>query len=440
MTDPTQPLAARMRPTSLDDVIGQDHILEPGSSLRRLADGTRPKSAILWGPPGTGKTTIARAIAATTQQHFIEMSATSAKVADIRKAMADAKKRTDAGEGGTILFLDEFHALAKNQQDTLLPAVEDSTIILIGATTENPSFSINSALISRAPLRTLKPLGTADIEVLLRRAIVDKDGLDGSLDITDEAVTRLADLASSDARQALTHLEEAAEAAHAQNNAVIDVETVDSVIDRATARYDRTGDQHYDIVSAFIKSMRGSDPDAALHWLARMIESGEDPRFIARRIVIHASEDVGMAGPDVLPIAHAASYAVATIGMPEARINLAQAVIAIAVAPKSNEVIRAINRALEDVRQGRTGEVPVHLRDSHYPGAKALGHGVGYQFPHNFEHGLVQQQYLPDGMENTVYYRPTNHGFEGVLKQRLANIDAIVKPLADRSGDKKAPT
>ncbi len=417
-----QPLAARMRPTNLDEIIGQEHLLLPGSPLRGLAASTSAVSVLLWGPPGTGKTSIAQAIAAETSQVFTELSATSAGVKEVREVIAAAKKRLDEDGERTLLFLDEIHRFSKAQQDILLPAVEKGVISLIGATTENPSFSVISALSSRSVLLVLESLSEDDLVKLLGRAVDDPRGLDGAVSFYGAALDAIARSASGDARQALTLLEAVANAAQAESVPEVDVDFVLRVAPKAIARYDRDGDQHYDIVSAFIKSMRGSDPDGALHWLARMIDAGEDPRFIARRIVVHASEDVGMADPSVLPVAVAAAQAVQLIGMPEARINLAQAVIAIATAPKSNASYKAIDAALEDVRRGRTGEVPKHLRDAHYKGAKALGHGEGYMYPHDYPHGVSPaQQYLPDGASG-AYYHPTGNGFEAQVSKRLQGI------------------
>lgn len=419
------PLAARMRPTSLDEIVGQSHLLGPGSALRRLAETNHSTSVVLWGPPGTGKTTIASVIAGATEQRFAELSATAAGVKEVRGALADAAEARAERDIGTVLFIDEVHRFSKAQQDVLLPAVEDRTITLIAATTENPSFSVVSPLLSRSLLLTLRPLADEDVIALLGRAVADPRGLGGAVGLAPEAVRALADLAGGDARRALTYLEEAAASAHAQGLSEITVELVSSAVDRAIARYDRDGDQHYDVISAFIKSMRGSDPQATLHWLARMLEAGEDPRFIARRIVVHASEDVGMADPSVLPVAVAAAQAVALIGMPEARINLAQAALAVATAPKSPAVM-GIDKAIADVRAGRTGEVPMHLRDAHYPGAKALGHGKDYLLPHDFPHGIVAQQYLPDEALGVRYYDPTDNGFERTIGSRLSTFARIL--------------
>lgn len=423
----TAPLAARMRPTSLDDIIGQEHLLQPGSQLRRIAESGARTSVFLWGPPGVGKTTMAQAIAATTNQRFVEISATSAGVKDVRAALAAADKALSDDGVSTILFIDEVHRFSKAQQDVLLPAVEEGTVTLIAATTENPSFSVIAPLLSRANLLTLRPLDDDHVFELLQRTIAHPDGLNHAIQLEDQAAHALVDLSGGDARRALTYLEEVAAAAQAQDLTTVTVEMVGQSIDRAVARYDKDGDQHYDVISAFIKSMRGSDPDATIYWLARMIEAGEDPRFIARRIVVHASEDVGSADPTVLPIAIAAAHAVQLIGLPEARLNLAQAAVAVATAPKSAAVHDAINDAIADVQAGKTGEVPVHLRDSHYKGAAQHGHGVGYRYPHHYPHGVVEQNYMPEGMENTKYVDFTTNGFDATIVKRLQAIEAMTR-------------
>lgn len=420
-----QPLAARMRPTTLDEVVGQSHLIFPGSPLELLLKSNGAVSVILYGPPGCGKTTIASVIAAQTSKRFEVLSATSAGVADVRKTLAAAQKALDADGTQTLVFIDEIHRFSKTQQDVLLPAVETGIISLIGATTENPSFSVNAALVSRSIMLVLRPVERHDIVALLERAL-EQDPVLSAAGVTaeDEALDAIADLASGDARQALNRLETSIATAQAAGQPILDRAILEQVTGAALQRYDRDGDQHYDIISAFIKSMRGSDPQATLHWLARMIEAGEDPRFIARRIVVHASEDVGMADPSVLPVAVAAAQAVQLIGMPEARINLAQAALAVATAPKSPAVM-GIDTALADVRAGRTGSVPMHLRDAHYAGAKALGHGQGYLFPHDFPHGIVAQQYLPDEALGATYYEPTPNGFEQVVGKRLSIIQDL---------------
>ena len=427
MTNHMQPLAARVRPRTLDDIVGQDEITAAGSPLRNIVNGTSQSSVLLWGAPGTGKTSIAHVISSSTHKRFVELSATSAAVKDVREVFTQARAAQAADGTGTILFLDEIHRFTKSQQDILLPAVEDGTIALIGATTENPSFSVIPALLSRSVLVRLRPLDEQAIITICRRALQDTRGVP-DYTIATEAIEHLARIASGDARHALTVLEMATQRAAADSRSVVLVSDIEAAAPGAVLVYDKTGDQHYDITSAFIKSMRGSDPDAALHWMARMLAAGEDPRFVARRLVVHASEDVGMADPGVLSIAVAAAQAVQLVGMPEARINLAHAVIAISTAPKSPAVIRAVNAAFDDVEQGRTGPVPAHLRDAHYPGAKALGHGAGYLYPHDHPRGVVAQNYLPDAVRDTAsYYQPTTNGFEATITNRLAAIENLTK-------------
>jgi putative ATPase len=411
------PLAARMRPDTLDEVVGQAKLLRPGSPLRRLveaAHGSRavPASVILWGPPGTGKTTFAHVVACSTDRIFRELSAISAGVKEVRAVVEGARR--DLGMYGreTLLFLDEIHRFSKAQQDSLLPAVENRWVTLMAATTENPYFSVISPLLSRSLLLTLEPLDDADVGTLVDRALTAERGLAGTVALDDEARAQLLRLAGGDARKALTALEAAAGAARDQGFATITEQILAQALDRAAVRYDRDGDQHYDVASALIKSIRGSDADAALHYLARMIEAGEDPRFIARRLVISASEDIGLADPAALPTAVAAMQAVAFIGWPEARISLAQAVIALALAPKSNAAITAIDAALADVRAGLAGPVPPHLRDGHYQGAAKIGHGLGYVYPHDAPGGVAAQQYAPDSIKGRRYYNPTRRGIE----------------------------
>lgn len=427
------PLAVRMRPRTVDEIVGQDHLLAPGSPLRRLAEGRTAMSVFLWGPPGVGKTTIAAVVSASGERRFVELSAVTAGVREVRAALADAQRELARGVG-TVLFVDEVHRFSKAQQDVLLPAVENRLVTLIAATTENPSFSVISPLLSRSLLLTLKPLTDADIGLLLDRALSDERGLAGQYRLSTDARSALLRFAGGDARRALTYLEEAAAGAAAQGTQEIGSEIVSAAVDKAAVRYDRAGDQHYDVISAFIKSLRGSDVQAALHYLARMIEAGEDPRFIARRLVILASEDIGLAAPSVLQTCVAAAQAVQLIGMPEARINLAQAVIACALAPKSNAVITAVDAAIADVRQGRIGTVPPHLRDAHYPGARSLGHGTGYQYAHDAPHGVAAQQYLPDELAGARYYTPTEHGNEAALAERLR----VLEGLLGRDGDDAA--
>lgn len=419
------PLAVRMRPRNLDEVVGQAHLLGVGAPLRRLAENGATMSVFLWGPPGVGKTTIASVVSAAGDRRFVELSAVTAGVKDVRAVLAQAQHDLVRGTG-TVLFVDEVHRFSKAQQDVLLPAVENRLVTLIAATTENPSFSVISPLLSRSLLLTLKPLTDEDIAELLERGLKDERGLGARFTLSAPAKTALLRFAGGDARRALTYLEEAAAGAAALGVSVIDVEEVSSAVDKASVRYDRGGDQHYDVISAFIKSLRGSDVQAGLHYLARMLEAGEDPRFIARRLIILASEDIGMAAPSVLQTCVATAQAVALIGMPEARINLAQAVIACALAPKSNAVIVAIDAAIADVRAGKTGAVPPHLRDAHYSGAKAHGHGVGYSYAHDCEHGVAAQQYLPDELIQASYYRPTGHGNEAALGERLATLNQLL--------------
>lgn len=439
------PLAVRMRPTSLEEVAGQQHLLGRGSPLVQLATGTRENpggvSVILWGPPGTGKTTLAQAIARQSGREFVELSAVTAGVKDVREVMEKALTHRDLYGSTTVLFLDEIHRFSKAQQDALLPGVENGWVILIAATTENPSFSVISPLLSRSLLLTLKPLTDEDLGMLVDRAVEDPRGLGGSVVLGDEARSAIVRLSSGDARRALTALEAAASSAIAAQHdddedaaldgvdtvPVVDADTVAAAVDRALLRYDRQGDEHYDVISAFIKSVRGSDVDAALHYLARMIEAGEDPRFIARRIIISASEDIGMADPQALPVAVAAAQAVQLIGMPEGRIPLAEAVVYLATAPKSNAAYNGVNAAIADVKAGRLGVVPMHLRDAHYAGAKRLGHGKGYVYSHDAEHGVAEQQYLPDALEGTEYYTPTANGYEREVGPRLERLRKITR-------------
>ncbi|GEK80544.1 replication-associated recombination protein A [Agrococcus baldri] len=433
----TAPLAVRMRPTSLDDVVGQRHLLGQGSPLRRLAapgDGASGQSVILWGPPGTGKTTLAQAIAHTSDRRFVELSAVTAGVKDVRQVMEDSLNQRDLFGQSTVLFLDEIHRFTKAQQDALLPGVEQGWVTLIAATTENPSFSVISPLLSRSLLLTLEPLEDADIAELVDRAVADPRGFDSRIALEEQAKAQLIRLSSGDARRALTALEAAGahaleateEESTADAPATVTAEALATAVDRALLRYDRQGDEHYDVISAFIKSVRGSDPDASLHYLARMIEAGEDPRFIARRIIVLASEDIGMADPQGLVIATAAATAVQMIGMPEGRIPLAEATVYLATAPKSNRSYKGIDAAIADVRAGDFGRVPTHLRDAHYPGAKRLGHGKGYRYAHDAPHGVATQQYLPDPLVGRRYYEAGAHGFERDVAARLERIRTIL--------------
>ena len=404
------PLAARLRPRLLDDVVGQQHLVGPGRPLRRLVEQDRLTSTILWGPPGTGKTSLALVIAQSTRRAFEQLSAVTAGVKDVREVIERARGRLGERDQRTILFLDEVHRFNKAQQDALLPAVEDGTLTLIGATTENPFFEVNPPLRSRSTLFRLEPLGPTDIERLVRRGL-EAEGTSAS----DDAVALLAARAGGDGRQVLTSLEVACALA---SPGPVEVEHVEAALGTSALRYGR--DDHYDVVSAFIKSMRGSDPDAAIHWMARMLEAGDDARFIARRMVIFASEDIGMADPTALLVAVAAAQAVEHVGLPEAQLNLAQACIHLATAPKSNRSAMAIWTARADVTQGVMGEVPAHLRDAHYPGASQLGHGTGYLYPHDDPRGWVDQQYGPDEIADKRYYEPTDHGREADVARRLA--------------------
>ncbi len=434
------PLAVRMRPRTLAEVAGQQHLLAPGSPLRRLVepadDASRraaPSSVVLWGPPGTGKTTLAYLIAATSGRRFVELSGVTSGVKDVRAVVDEARRRLATGGAETVLFIDEVHRFSTTQQDALLPSVENRWVTLVAATTENPSFSVNSPLLSRSLLLTLRPLETDDVRALVRRAVEDERGLGASVTLAEDAEEHLLRLAGGDARKALTILEAAAGAAldagaEGDGEAVptVDLPTVERAIDVAAVRYDRAGDQHYDVISAFIKSMRGSDVDAALHYLARMVVAGEDPRFIARRIVIAAAEEVGMADPSALQTAVAAAQAVALIGMPEARIILAEAVVHVATAPKSNASYKAIDAAIADVRAGKVGTVPPHLRDAHYAGAQKIGHGQGYRYAHDEPHAVAAQQYAPDDLVDARYYEPTDRGQEREISARLTRIREIL--------------
>jgi putative ATPase len=427
------PLAVRMRPRSLDEVIGQDHLTRDGSPLRKLADNDAPMSVLLWGPPGTGKTTLAYVISNVTKRRFAELSAVSAGVKDVRAAIESARAELGMTGKQTVLFIDEVHRFNKAQQDALLPAVENRWVSFIGATTENPSFSVVGPLLSRSLLLTLRPLSDEDLLRVIERALADSRGLEGRVTLADGVAAHLVRLSGGDARRALTYLEAASLGLPPDGE--ITVELLERAVDRAMVRYDRAGDQHYDVISAFIKSLRGSDADAALHYLARMIEAGEDPRFIARRLIVHASEDVGMADPTALQTAVAAAHAVQFVGLPEAQLNLAQAVIHIALAPKSNAVATAISTARADVQQGLAGPVPRHLRDTSYPGAARLGHGKGYVYPHDDPAGVVRQQYPPDGLVGKRYYQPSAHGAEARVAERSARIRAVLDGTPEPGAD-----
>ena len=453
------PLAVRMRPRTLDEVVGQKHLLRPGSPLRVLAGEDTgpagPSSIMLWGPPGTGKTTIAHVVARGPHRKFVELSAITAGVKDVRRVMDQALKDRDLHGRTTVLFLDEIHRFTKAQQDALLPGVERGWVVLVAATTENPSFSVISPLLSRSLLLTLQPLERQDIGELIDRAVADPRGLDAAVTVQPRAREHLLELCGGDARKALTGLEaaaavalseaaaRAAQEASADEDAPADeeasaieepaavpevtVEHTTEAMDRAALRYDRDGDQHYDVISAFIKSIRGSDVDASLHYLARMIEAGEDPRFIARRLIISAAEDIGTADPTALQTAVAAAQAVQLIGMPEGRIPLAEATVLLATAPKSNAAYTAIDQAIADVRAGKAGPVPPHLRDAHYPGAQSLGHGRGYRYAHDAPNAVASQQYPPDELVGRDYYLPTGYGHDRELQQRTRKLRGIIR-------------
>ncbi len=426
-THASAPLAVRMRPETLDELVGQQHLLGPGAPLRRMIEGDAPATVLLWGPPGTGKTTLASLISKQTNRRFVEVSAVSAGVKEVREVIAGARRALANTGKETVLFVDEVHRFNKAQQDALLPGVENRWVSLIAATTENPHFSVISPLLSRSLLLTLQPLTDDDIRVLVERAVSSDRGLTGAVTLAPDALEHLVRLAGGDARRALTYLEAAAGATQSQARNEITVEDAAVAVDTAAVRYDRDGDQHYDVTSALIKSIRGSDVDAALHYLARMIEAGEDARFIARRLMILASEDIGMADPTALQIATTATQAVAMIGFPEARIILSQAVIALATAPKSNAAYKAIDAAIADVRSGLAGPVPPALRDAHYAGAKQLGHGHDYAYPHDDVNGIVAQQYAPDQIDRRDYYQPGSHGHEAMIAERLGRIRKILR-------------
>jgi putative ATPase len=427
----TAPLAVRMRPRALDEVVGQGHLLRPGAPLRRLVEGGAAASVLLYGPPGTGKTTIARLLAGVGSRHFVALSALSSGVKELRAVIDDARRRRDRLGQQTVLFIDEVHRFSKTQQDALLGAVEDRLVLLVAATTENPSFSVVSPLLSRSLVLQLQSLTDDDVRLLLRRAVADPRGLAGAVTLAADAEDALVRLAGGDARRALTALEAAADGvtgtAGVGEDATIDVPAVERAVTEATVRYDRQGDQHYDVISAFIKSIRGSDPDAALHYLARMLVAGEDPRFIARRLMVHASEDIGLADPTALQAAVAAAQVVQLVGLPECRLALAQATVHLATAPKSNAVITGIDAAMADVRAGAVGAVPPHLRDGHYAGAQKLGNAVGYRYPHGSAEGVLEQQYPPDALVGRDYYNPTSRGAERVLAERVPRLRRAVR-------------
>lgn len=412
----TAPLALRMRPRTLDEFVGQEEIVGHGKLLRRAIEADQLSSLILYGPPGTGKTTLARIIANTTRAHFHQLNAVTAGIADLRQVIQEARERMGMYQRRTILFIDEIHRFNKAQQDALLPAVEEGTVVLIGATTENPYFEVNTALVSRSRIFRLRSLSDDEIHLLLERALADGErGLGHfKVEVTPEAMNHWVLVAAGDGRSALNALELAVLTTAPGPDGVrrITLEVAEDSIQRRCVLYDKSGDQHYDVVSAFIKSMRGSDPDATLYWLARMVYAGEDPAFIARRIMIHSAEDVGLADPQALLVATAAAQAVERVGFPEGRIILAEAALYVALAPKSNAVVKGIDGAMHAVEKGDTGPVPVHLRDASYKGAKALGHGAGYKYPHDYPGGRVPQQYLPDPLTGRKFYHPSGYGKE----------------------------
>lgn len=419
-----QPLAARMRPRAIDEFVGQEHFIGPGKLLRRMLDADRLSSIIFYGPPGTGKTALAHVIAQQTRCRFRPLNAVAAGIKEVRDVLQEARAELESGSRRTILFVDELHRFNRSQQDVLLPDVEEGVVILVGATTQNPFFAINSPLLSRSQIFTFEPLTREHIKTILQRALADKERGLGNIDVEmhDDAFEFLAEVSDGDARRALTALEIGVLSALPANDAAdakvdFTLQVARDSIQRKLMDYDATGDAHYDVASAFIKSMRGSDADAAIYWLARMLESGEDPRFIARRVVICASEDVGNADPQALVVAAAALQAVEFVGLPECQLALSQAVAYIATAPKSNAATVAIGKAREDVRTGRTLQVPAHLRDSHYQGAKQFGHGEGYQYSHDHPGGWVDQEYLP---EERRYYEPTDRGYEAEIKKRMS--------------------
>ncbi len=414
-----------MRPRSFEDLVGQERALTLGSPLQLLLTGSGSVSIILWGPPGTGKTTIATLISTQTGRKFRELSAVSAGVRDVREVIERAREDSSLYGTETVLFIDEVHRFNKAQQDALLPAVENGWVTLVAATTENPSFSVVSPLLSRSVVVKLEPLDQVSLRTVLIKAMESERGLGASVTASDAATQALIDASSGDARRALTALEAAANATLARSSREISVEDVENAINVVAISYDKDGDTHYDVISAFIKSVRGSDPDAALHYLARMLHAGEDPRFIARRLMILASEDIGLSASHVLLTTVAAAQSVQLVGMPEAQIILAHATLEVALAPKSNSVATSIGAAMSDVQQGRVGNVPAHLRDSHYPGASELGHGANYVYPHDEMSGVAQQSYLPEELEGSYYYRPTHHGAEdrlGAVADRLRKL------------------
>lgn len=421
------PLATRLRPRTIDEFIGQEHIIGKGKLLYRAIKADQLSSIILYGPPGTGKTTLARIIANTTKAHFEQLNAVTSGVKDIRKVIKEAGDRLGMYNKKTILFIDEIHRFNKSQQDALLPSVEEGMVVLVGATTENPYFEVNAPLVSRSRVFQLKPLNQRDIEKILQNSLNNKQkGLgDLNIEITEAALDHIASTANGDARTALNALELAALTTPPKGQdgkILIDIEVAQECIQRRALVYEKNGDNHYDTISAFIKSVRGSDANAGLYWMAKMLYAGEDPKFIARRMIILASEDIGNADPQALVVAVEAARAVEFVGMPEARIILAQAVTYLATAPKSNAAYIGIDKALRDVENKRTGAIPLHLRDAHYKGASKLGYGKDYQYPHDFEKGYVKQSYLPDELQEIEYYKPTNHGYEKTIQKRIEEL------------------
>ncbi|WP_241153658.1 replication-associated recombination protein A [Nocardioides pantholopis] len=429
-THASAPLAVRMRPRTLDELVGQEQLRAPGAPLRQLIENDQSMSLLLWGPPGTGKTTIASIVSQQTDRRFVEVSAVSAGVKEVRAAIDAARAQLVATGRETVLFVDEVHRFSKAQQDALLPGVENRWVTLVAATTENPFFSVISPLLSRSLLLRLESLTDDGVRAVMAQALVDERGLGGRFTVDEDALEHLVRLAGGDARRSLTYLEAATGAASSRGSDVVDLATAETAVDQAAVRYDRQGDQHYDVTSAFIKSVRGSDADAALHYLARMMEAGEDPRFIARRLLILASEDIGLADPGALQTAVAAAQTVALIGMPEAQLTLAHATIALAVAPKSNAVTTAVGAAVADVRAGKIGPVPAHLRDAHYGGAKKLAHGKGYKYSHDEPYGIAEQQYAPDVVADAEYYQPTALGAEAAIKERWERVRRMIRGTA----------
>lgn len=426
------PLAARMRPRSLDELVGQQHVIGPGTLLRKAIEADRLSSVVLWGPPGSGKTTLARIVAATTKAHFVSVSAVSSGVADLRKAISEARDRLGMHGTRTLLFIDEIHRFNKSQQDAILPYVEDGTVILIGATTENPSFEVNAPLLSRSRVITLQALGDEDIATIIRRALVDTErGLGReNLAITDEGLEFLANMANGDARFALNTLELAS--AGIGDDRVLTIELVREAAQRRAATYDKGGDDHYDTISALHKTIRGSDPDAALYWLARMLERGDDPLYVVRRLIRFASEDVGLADPQALELAMAAQQAVHFLGMPEGALALAELTVYLALAPKSNAIYVAYGQARADVESTRNDPVPIHLRNAPTRLMKDLGYGEGYKYAHDYDEGVIGQQNLPDNLKGRSYYKPVERGFERDLGRRLERVREIYRETADQ--------